>query len=683
MNSYNIFETLNPSQKKAVEVINGPLLVLAGAGTGKTKVITHRIANLIKNWISPESILGLTFTNKAAKEMKERINTLLSAETASKIFLGTFHAFCIKILRVEVANTRLHRNFTIADEQDQKGILKLAIAELKLKEDDVDIGLFVSLIGKAKQDLKSPSQYKASTQGYMAAIGARIYEKYQENLIAQNMLDFDDILMYTADLWENHPDILAKYQEKYKYILIDEFQDTNYAQFKLIKMLSDKHKNLCVVGDDDQSIYGWRGAVVENILNFPNMYPNCTVVKLEQNYRSTNNILEAANIFISGNKNRHSKKLWSENGVGAKIKTASLQTDKSEAFFIANQIRKIQYEYPELKNSDIALLYRSNHQSRLFEEQFRMNKIPYRLVGSNSFYDRKEVRDAVAYLKIAVNPNDDQSLLRILGVPPRNLGLKFIESARTFQKGNMPLLKVFQSQPFLDTLLPKQKSSINAFTTTANKYFSMFSEGGALAQKARAYFDEIDYLDCFLKIYRKIDEAEDRRENVIEFINAMGQFEMDKTTAPGEATLTNFLESFSLSDDSDKVEGDENKNAVTLMTVHSAKGLEFPCVFIVGMEQNLFPHSRALQERDTDEERRLFYVAITRAKKLLFLTNAKSRFKYGAQSYQMPSEFLDDLPESLIENLTVRDVPVNDSHLNDAFRNFYSQFEHKQDQKEE
>lgn len=681
MNSYNIFDSLNPSQQKAVEVINGPLLVLAGAGTGKTKVITHRIANLIKNWVSPESILGLTFTNKAAREMKDRINHLLSAETASKIFLGTFHAFCMRILRAEVANTRLHKNFMIADEQDQKGILKLAIAELKLKEDDVNIGLFVSMIGKAKQELKSPEAFKAAQKGYMDAIGARMYEKYQENLIAQNMLDFDDILMYTVDLWEKCPEILAKYQEKYKYILIDEFQDTNHAQFKIIKMLSDKHKNLCVVGDDDQSIYGWRGAVVENILNFPNMYQNCVVVKLEQNYRSTNSILETANVFISGNKNRHSKKLWSENGVGAKIKTASLQTDKSEAFFIANQIRKVQYEYPELRNSDIALLYRSNHQSRLFEEQFRMNRIPYRLVGANSFYDRKEVRDAVAYLKIAVNPNDDQSLLRILGVPPRNLGLKFIESARAFQKGNMPLLKVFQLQGFLDTLSPKQKSAINAFTSVATKYITIFSESGALAQKARAYFDEIDYLNCFQKIYRKIDEAEDRRENVIEFINAIGQFEMSKTSEPNESTLTNFLESFSLSDDNDKVEGDEN--AVTLMTVHSAKGLEFPCVFIVGMEQNLFPHSRALQERDTDEERRLFYVAITRAKKLLFLTNAKSRFKYGSQSYQMPSEFLDELPESLVENLTLSDVPVNDSHLNDAFKNFYAQFNFKKNNDEE
>ena len=628
-----------------------------------------------KNWIAPESILGLTFTNKAAREMKERINLLLGSETASKIFLGTFHAFCMKILRAEVANTRLHKNFTIADEQDQKGIMKLAIAELKLKEDDVNIGLFKSLIDKAKQSLKSPLQCKASAKGYMDTVAASIYEKYQDILTAQNMLDFDDILMYTADLWESSPEILAKYQEKFKYILVDEFQDTNYSQFKLIKLLSDKHKNLCVVGDDDQSIYGWRGAVVDNILNFPNMYPNCVVVKLEQNYRSTNNILEAANVFISGNKNRHSKKLWSEKGVGAKIKTASLQTDKNEAFFIANQIRKVQYEYPELRDSDIALLYRSNHQSRLFEEQFRMNKIPYRIVGSNSFYDRKEVRDAVAYLKIAANPNDDQSLLRILGVPPRNLGLKFIESARAFQKGNMPLLRVFESQGFLSTLSPKQKSSVSAFTSVVTKYVSMFSESGGLALKTRSYFDEIDYLNCFQKIYRNFDEANDRRDNVLEFINAMGHFEMDKVSNPEEATLVNFLESFSLSDDSDKVEGDENKNAVTLMTVHSAKGLEFPCVFIVGMEQNLFPHSRALQERDTDEERRLFYVAITRAKKLLFLTNAKSRFKYGTQSYQMPSEFLEELPESLTENLTVSDVPVGDSHLNEAFKNFYAQFD--------
>ncbi|HBM16721.1 MAG TPA: ATP-dependent DNA helicase Rep [Lentisphaeria bacterium] len=667
---YNILEGLNPSQKEAVEIINGPLLVLAGAGTGKTKVITHRIANLIKNWIAPDSILGLTFTNRAAREMKERIKLILGSDCASKLFLGTFHAFCMKILRAEVEKTPLHRNFTIADDQDQKGILKLAIAELKLKEDDTDINLFLSYIGKAKQELKFPEQCKAN-QGYMWAIASRIYEKYQEILIAQNMLDFDDILMYTVDLWQKNPEILSKYQEKYKYILIDEFQDTNYAQFKLIELLAEKYKNLCVVGDDDQSIYGWRGAVVENILKFPNRYQNCRVVKLEQNYRSTNNILEAANVFISGNKQRHSKKLWSENGVGAKIKTISLQTDKSEAFYIANQIRKVQYEYPEIRFRDIAILYRSNHQSRLFEEQFRMNKIPYRIVGSNSFYDRKEVRDAVAYLKLLSNPSDDQSLLRILGVPSRNLGLKFLESARTFDK-NSALLKTFNNISFLDTLSPKQKTPLSAFTSSINKYTAFFAESGDLPGKTRAYFEEIGYLNCFQKIYKNIDEAEDRRENVIEFINAMGQFEENKV--PEEATLTNFLESFSLSDDSDKVEGEEEKNSVTLLTVHSAKGLEFPCVFLVGMEQNLFPHSRALEERDTDEERRLFYVAITRAKKLLYMTNAGSRMKYGSQSYQMPSEFLAELPENVIEDLSANKAPVEESSINDAFKNFYKQF---------
>ena len=673
MSHYNILDGLNTSQGESVEIINGPILILAGAGTGKTKVITHRIANLMKNWILPENILGLTFTNKAAKEMKERVRLLVDFESASKIFLGTFHAFFMRVLRTEVQATRLHRGFAIADELDQKGTLKQVIAELKIKEEDSNVNLYASRIGRAKQELKSWEKYKAEAKTYIENVIAKVYQKYQEMLTSQNMLDFDDILNYTIEIWEKNPEILNKYQEQYKYILIDEFQDTNYAQFRLIKLLADKYKNICVVGDDDQSIYGWRGAKVENILDFPNIYPNTSVIKLEQNYRSTNNILKVANVFISGNKHRHNKKLWSENGEGDKIKTISLQSDAGEAVFVSSQIRKLVYEHHDIKYNDIAILYRSNHQSRLFEQQFRHDRVPYKIVGSKSFYERKEIRDAIAYLKIIANSKDDQSLLRILGVPSRNLGQKFIQTVRARQAHGVSILDIFADKVFCGTLPKKQTASVEAFSDTVEKWRKEFSEAGDLAGKTRNYLIEIGFLNCFQKLYKNIDEAEDRRENVLEFINAIAEFEDNR--AQNIPTLGEYLETFCLSDDSDNVDGDRENDSATLLTVHSAKGLEFKCVFIVGMEQNLFPHARSLEDRDIDEERRLFYVAITRAKTQLFITNSKNRYQYGKPFYQIPSEFLSELPEDLIDDLSSHEnSPVEHDTVSSAFTNFYKQF---------
>jgi len=671
--SIDILEYLNPSQRQAVETINGPILVLAGAGTGKTKVITHRIANLMKNWVSVENILGLTFTNKAAKEMKERIRFLVDSNSASKIFLGTFHSFCMRVLRAEIESTKLHRGFAIADELDQKGMMKQAIAELKMREEDSNVALFASMIGRAKQELKSWEKCKTEARTYIENIVAKVYEKYQEMLISQNMLDFDDILNYTVEVWENNPKILVKYQEQYKYILIDEFQDTNYAQFRLIQLLTDKYRNICVVGDDDQSIYGWRGAKIDNILNFPNIYSDTVVIKLEQNYRSTNNILNAANVFISGNKHRHNKKLWSDNGEGSKIKTASLHNDASEAIFVSNQIKKLLYENYDIKYNDVAILYRSNHQSRLFEQQLRQDRIPYKIVGVKSFYERKEIRDAIAYLKIIANPKDDQSLLRILGVPSRNLGQKFIESVRERQLHGASMLDVFADTSFLGTLTLKQAASVEFFSDTIEKWRKEFSKTGDLAEKTKNYLIEIGFLNCFQKLYKNIDEAEDRKENVLEFINAIAEFE--HSSDQNVPILEEYLETFCLSDANDDVDGDKNNDSVTLLTVHSAKGLEFKCVFIVGMEQNLFPHARSLDERNIDEERRLFYVAITRAKTHLFLTNSKSRYQYGKSCYQIPSEFLSELPGELIDDLSAYEYnPVAHDIVSNAFANFYKQF---------
>ena len=666
------FSGLNPAQKEAVETISGPLLVLAGAGTGKTRVITYRIVNLLKNWVAPESILAMTFTNKAAREMRERVRELVRNESAKRIYLGTFHAFCIRVLRTEVKNTELHSGFTIADDVDQGSIFKQVLAEVGIVKEDLNLHRY--RISNAKNELISTAEF---TQKFGLLPGndltARVYAKYQDTLLLQNMLDFDDILMMTVKLWENNPDILARYQDTYRYLLVDEFQDTNYAQFRIVELLAGTRKNICVVGDDDQSIYGWRGAKVENILDFPKKFPGAKTVKLEQNYRSTNTILKAANSFIAGNRRRHNKTLWSKNGEGPKIKLHQTKTDMNESVFVADEIYRIMMRSSSVRYKDIAILYRSNHQSRLFEQQFRKDKIPYRLVGSRSFYDRREIRDAVAYLKLIVNPRDDQSFLRIIGAPSRGLGKKAISSLRNLQTlKHTPLCFLLNSENFLTGVSGKGKNSAKEFYCAFKKWNKELSEPDSLAMKVRSYFFDIGFLDGFQKMYKNIDEAEARRENVTEFINAIAQYEDDLNE---ESKLIDFLESISLTDDNDKVDEDENNsNSVTLSTVHAAKGLEFPFVFIVGMEQGMFPHSRALEERDTDEERRLFYVAVTRAKERLVVTHSKTRYKFGRQEYQCPSTFTAELPEELLET-NITEAPVEKNIVEDAFSSFYDQFE--------
>jgi DNA helicase II / ATP-dependent DNA helicase PcrA len=1028
------FSELNPAQREAVETISGPLLVLAGAGTGKTRVITYRIANLLKNWIAPEHILALTFTNKAAREMRERVKELVNNECAKKIFLGTFHAFCIRVLRAEVKHTELHSGFTIADDVDQSSIFKQVMAEVGVIKADTNLHRY--RISNAKNELISPSDFLNKFHHLHGnELTAKIYKKYQNTLLLQNMLDFDDILMMTVKLWENNPETLAKYQDTYRHLLVDEFQDTNYAQFKIIELLGGIRKNICVVGDDDQcvlkgteiscvdgitkieklnknkgllcaaghskiipakaekiltkkykgsvvkvttkkgktivatpnhigfaklnpepekyyvylmfkkdkgyrigqtqgvrsrngeivnglkvrlnqehadkiwilklcdnkekttyfeqyfafkygipttvfhgtgrrismsqkyldklfdtidtekaanklmedeilfekyphctpnavvrsgairriinitsfggrktgnesgwhshrislntsgnrlkefaskngfpvrngqrstwrveteraeydeadlyadklsainekltivkkaklvkdrksfmympfahmqknmfipvledgnivedviqkveykkydgfvydlsvphlrqyiangvvihnSIYGWRGAKVENILNFPDNFPGTKTIKLEQNYRSTNTILKAANSFISGNKRRHNKFLWSKNGKGPKIKLHQAETDMNESVFVTDEIYRIMMRDSSVRYKDIAVLYRSNHQSRLFEQQLRKDKIPYKLVGSRSFYERREIRDAVAYLKLIVNPRDDQSFLRIIGVPSRGLGKKAISTLRDLQTvKHAPLCLLLDNEDFLASISGKANSNTKEFYSAYNNWSEELSEPGNLAAKVRNYFSDIGFLDGFQKIYKNIDEAEARRENVTELISAIAQYEdaLDK-----KPKLIDFLESFSLSDDNDKIDEDENNgNSVTLLTVHAAKGLEFPYIFVVGMEQGIFPHSRALEERDIDEERRLFYVAITRAKELLTLTYSKKRYKFGRQEYQCPSAFTNELPEELLET-NITEEPVEDDIVGDAFSSFYDQFE--------
>ena len=668
------FTGLNPAQKEAVETISGPLLVLAGAGTGKTRVITYRIVNLLKNWISPENILAMTFTNKAAREMRERVKELVRDKSSKKIFLGTFHAFCIRLLRAEVKNTELHSGFTIADDVDQSSIYKQVLAEVGAVKEDINLHRY--RISNAKNELISPDEFTKKNgllPGYN--LTAKIYVQYQDTLILQNMLDFDDILSMTVKLWENNPEILAKYQDTYKYLLVDEFQDTNQAQFRIVELLAGERKNICVVGDDDQSIYGWRGAKVENILDFPKKFPGAKTIKLEQNYRSTNTILKAANSFIAGNKRRHNKTLWSKNGEGPKIKLHQSETDTNESVFVSNEIYRIMMQNSSVKHKDIAVLYRSNHQSRLFEQQFRKDNVPYRLVGSRSFYDRREIRDAVAYLKLIVNPRDDQSFLRIIGVPSRGLGKKAISALRDLQaEKQTPLCFLLNNKDFIAGISGKGKKSAEEFYFAYEKWNKELAEPGNLAIKVRSYFFDIGFLNGFQKMYKNIEEAETRRENVTEFINAAAQYEDNLDEEP---KLIDFLESVSLSDDNDKVDEDEDSaNSVTLSTVHAAKGLEFPFVFVVGMEQGMFPHSRSVGEEGEgiDEERRLFYVAVTRAKERLTLTSSKTRYKFGRKEYQYPSSFPTELPEELVET-NITEAPVEENIVKNSFSSFYEQFD--------
>lgn len=664
-------KSLNLEQKKAVEIINGPLLVLAGAGTGKTRVITYRIANLINNWVKPEHILALTFTNKAAREMKDRVKTLVEKDISKKLTITTFHSFCLRVLKSETKSlSSLHRGFTIADEVDQKAILKQVLAELNYTE-SLDAGVFQSAINRAKNELIDIVEYKKNADGHFKTTIEKVYERYQEKLSLQNMVDFDDLLLEVFKLWEKYPNILEKYQDLFKFVLIDEFQDTNHAQFEIVKLLVKKTNNICVVGDDDQSIYGWRGAKVENILDFQKFYPEAKTIKLEQNYRSTNNILKAANSFVLGNTKRHGKNLWSENDEGEKLKLFFAESDVDEAIFVANEIIKLIYKDASLSYKDVAVLYRSNHQSRLFEQEFRRQHIPYKLVGSHSFFERKEVRDAVAYLKLLANTKDDQSLLRIINEPPRGVGAKCISNLRQLQeKEKSPLFALLNKTEFLSKTTKQTADNIVEFANCVSKWKKDFDEPGNLTLKVKNYFLEIGFLNGFQRIYKKIEEAENRRENVVEFINSIAQFENDSINT---ATLNDFLHAFSLLDDNDDVEGeDKNPNSLTMMTVHAAKGLEFSHIFLVGMEQNIFPHIRALEERDESEERRLFYVAITRAKNRLILSNAKTRYCYGSKVYQQPSEFLREIPEELVECPNA--IPVEDGTISNAFSQFYQNF---------
>lgn len=646
-------EGLNEQQRVAVEHIDGPLMIVAGAGSGKTKVLTTRIAHLMKNGVDAFNILALTFTNKAAKEMKERVEKILGNSEARNLYIGTFHSVFARILRAEANKLGYPNNFTIYDTDDAKGVIKSIVNEMNLDDKHYKPAYVYNRISAAKNSLIGPVTYKQDS--FIQQEDARsnrpllgdIYQSYAKRCFRNGAMDFDDLLFNMYILLTQFPDVLAKYQHRFRYILIDEYQDTNVAQYQIIKLLGAVHENICVVGDDAQSIYSFRGATVQNILQFQDDYDDVKVVKLEQNYRSTQSILNVANNIISNNKNQIPKSLWTDNLEGEKIILVRTLTDNDEGRFVADAIKdmKLRNHYA---NKDFAILYRTNAQSRSFEESLRRMNIPYKLYGGVSFYQRKEVKDFLAYLRVIVNPNDEENLKRIINYPVRGIGKTSIERVLVIANQN--------DKTFWEMLhYPEGVGLKGAAAAAVEQFVTMIKSFQVMLQKQNAYevaFAVGKHTGLVQELYNdKSVEGLARYENVQELLNSIKEF----TETPDEEgelrdkTLGSYLQQITLLTDADN-ENAEDQDTVKLMTIHAAKGLEFPCVFSVGLEENLFPNSMSLYDRaDLEEERRLFYVAVTRAKERLWVTYANSRYRFGNLVQNEPSRFIDEIPESHLD----------------------------------
>ena len=635
---------LNNKQEEARSYTEGPLLILAGAGSGKTRVLTHRIAYLIeKKSVDPYNILAITFTNKAAKEMRERVDKIVK-EGSENIWVSTFHSMCVRILRRFNEKMGGTNNFTIYDTDDQKAVIKESLKYLGMDEKNYPVRAMISTISKAKEEFLDPTQFERNAgSSYRDMQVANVYHEYQKRLRQNNAMDFDDLIFNTIQLFALHPDVLKLYQERFKYIMVDEYQDTNHTQFLLVKMLAAKYRNLCVVGDDDQSIYKFRGANIENILSFEDQYPDAKVVKLEQNYRSTANILNAANGVIANNEGRKDKSLWTDNPDGERVFFTRYQNEYEEAKGVTDQMISDQMDGASL--NDMAVLYRTNAQSRVLEEMLIRANIPYRLVGGTNFYSRKEIRDIVGYLKCIVNPGDDISLERIINVPRRGIGAATVEKLRIYAEDNG--IDLYDAVGDSD-MVPGVGRAVSKLTD----FFDMIEDfkkeaedpGVSLENLYSDILEKTGYLDE-LKADTSL-EARSRIENLEEFRSKITDYE----AGAEEPSLAGLLEDVALVADADS-EDDEDCDKVTLMTLHSAKGLEFPYVYMVGMEERLFPSGMSLDSEDpdaTEEERRLCYVGITRAMKQLYMSAAKQRTLNGQTQYPAVSRFVKEIPKNLI-----------------------------------
>ena len=641
---------LNKEQQQAVQHTEGPLLILAGAGSGKTKVLTVRIAHLLAQGVNPYEILAITFTNKAAKEMKSRVEGLVG-DTANRIWLSTFHSFCAKFLRFELDNfLGYNSNFTIYDTSDSQAVIKAALKALNLDDKYYPVGAMIGAISDAKNKLLFASDFRKQARDFYQQKVADVYEYYERELRKNNALDFDDLLLVAVKLLQSNEAVLDKYSKRFRYVMIDEYQDTNHAQYLLAKLLASHWKNIAVVGDADQSIYAWRGADIQNILDFEKDYPNCTSIKLEQNYRSTKIILDAANAVIENNEDRPKKNLWTDKTEGAKIQHFTAQSEHEEAAFIGDTIAK-KHDIHGVPYGDMAILYRTNAQSRVLEEALIKRALPYTMVGGTKFYDRKEIKDVLAYLRVLYNPFDDLSLLRIINVPKRSIGATTVAKLQDYARANGTSLFMTLTQLHLvDTIKGKTKEKLEEFGILI---FTLVAEmeDKTVLDILESILDRTGYLAQLEESTDPQDQA--RAENIGELLSVAKDFQDTNPTG----TVEDFLEQVALVNDVDSFEQEESK--VTLMTLHAAKGLEFPIVFLGGLEEGLFPHSRTLMNpEEIEEERRLAYVGITRAEKELYISNATTRTVFGRTSSYLPSRFIDEIPEELVDGLRAkRKVP--------------------------
>ncbi len=644
----NLLEGLNDEQKRAVETIDGPLLILAGAGSGKTKTLTHRIAYLIaNNYATPYNILAVTFTNKASREMRERTATLLGQNPDDRSFMpycGTFHSICVRILRVSGEHIGVPHNFVIFDEADRINTIKKILKELRIDEKSNSPKIIASIISNAKNELVTPNDFQAVASGQLQLTSAKVYPLYQRALKEANGLDFDDLISRTVEMLDKSEVVRKKWQDQFSYIMIDEYQDTNSAQYKLIKLLTGQHNNIAVVGDDWQSIYSWRGADYKNILNFERDNPNATIIKLEQNYRSTKKILDGAHAVITKNKHRSDKKLWTVSGDGSPIQIIQVANERAEGEAIVRRI-KTAFDIKARSYKDFAILYRTNAQSRSLEEIFVQYGVPYKIVGGVRFYDRKEIKDLLAYLRLIYQPEDIASFERIVNIPARGIGVKSLQSFLMWKQGNGYLL--FEALTNVDDcklITPKARAGFNELSSIIVDFRSQL-ENNSVATIIDSLIRRIGYVDY---LDDGTAQGDSRKENVKELLSVAEQYQ--------DLALDGFLEEVGLVSDIDQ--SDIGGDAVTLMTLHSAKGLEFPVVFMAGMEETIFPHSRSLfDQHEMEEERRLCYVGMTRAREELYLLHASARMLYGGFQHNPASRFLSEIEaESTIENSFLQDI---------------------------
>lgn len=636
-----IFQNLNDDQKAAVQHINGPLLIVAGAGSGKTKVITSRIAYLLSIGKSPDEILALTFTNKAAQEMKERIASLVEPEKATKIWAGTFHSIFARILRKESHLINYTPNFSIYDQEDSLSAIKSVMSNIGINIQQVNPNFVQSRISSAKNRFIDIYQFERSAESPSEKIIAKIYIEYDAYLKKNNAMDFDDLLVNMIKLLDNNKDCLNYYQNKFKYILVDEYQDTNRAQYLIIKLLAKSHQNICVVGDDAQSIYRWRGADIHNILDFQKDYPYSKIIKLEQNYRSTKTILNAADSIIKNNRNQLAKKIWTNNPDGDKIELYSTFSDYEEANKAAEYILKEKNN--GRKYGDIAVFYRTNAQSLLFENALRSNQIPYLIIGSLSFYKRKEIKDVLSYFRLIINPNDNEAFLRVINEPPRGIGLTSLRNIKQYAlDNNLSFLESCKYAININDLQKKAQVSALEFYNLINEYKYLVEKQSSFTQLYE-FITKTGYINLLKEL--QTDESYDRIQNIEQLLTDIQRFYENNENS----NLSDYLQQISLTSDIDNK--DLSNDRVSLMTIHSAKGLEFPVVIITGLEQGLFPLERAdMHYEEKEEERRLFYVAITRAKEKIYLTYSETRSRFGVVQNQSKSQFINEIPKELINS---------------------------------